>query len=114
MPDGLISYNLAPPDPRKARNRSRPEPRLEANGGGRVLEPLVEHSSLEADDLSSNYSGVFSKISTAGHITRSMNLNMTTSSSEDEFGVFHQQTWIPFEQQAENTSESFFYWSHVF
>ena len=77
MPDGMVSYNLAPVNQHKSKNKMRPEQRNDSNGR---LETLMEHSSLEADDLSSSFNGLNSKGNSI--------LNTSMSTSEDDEFIF--------------------------
>ena len=80
MPDGLVSYNLAPVDQHKVKNKLKSDQRTDMMGGGK-LETLVEHSSLEADDLSSSFSGGLGRIG-------DQKMNLTVSTSEDDELIF--------------------------
>ncbi len=82
MPDGMVSYNLAPVNQHKNKNKARPEQRNDSNGR---LETLVEHSSLEADDLSSSFSGLMGRI---GDSKGNSILNTSMSTSEDDEFIF--------------------------
>lgn len=79
MPDGLVSYNLAPIDPHKVKNKAKAD---QQRSDGVKLETVMEHSSLEADDLSSSFSGFSSRLVDP---KASTTLNTSTmSTSEDE------------------------------
>ena len=95
MPDAMLnSYNLAPMDSRR-KKQSRQDNRMGGtNGqfyGNGVLETLVEHRSLEVDDVTNNISG-FSKGTSNSHETRGNRTNLITtsmsSSEEEEEGLF--------------------------
>ena len=89
MPDAMLnSYNLAPMDSRR-KKQSRQDNRMGGtNGqfyGNGVLETLVEHRSLEVDDVTNNISG-FSKGTTNSHdsLQTRGNRTVSVSSSEEE------------------------------
>ncbi len=75
MPDGFISYNLAPVDQHKVKNK---EQKMDSSGR---LETLVEHSSLETDDLSSSFGGLGGRML---DLKANSTLNTSMSTSEDE------------------------------
>ena len=81
MPDGFISYNLAPVNQHTVKNKQKMEQRVDVMNGNGRLETLVEHSSLEADDLSSSFSGLGGRLIDSK--ANSM-LNTSMSTSEDE------------------------------
>lgn len=97
MPDAMPSYSIPLHDSKKSRRQPRIDVKTESmNGsfsGSRILETLVEHQSLEADNVPINISGFSKGTSTNSHNSLHARHNMTNlvqqsaSSSEDEMDM---------------------------
>lgn len=85
MPDGLVSYNLAPVDPHKVKNKTKTE---QQRPDGTRLETVMEHSSLEADDLSSSFSGFSSRLVDSKGGVNTLNTSMSTTASDQDELIF--------------------------
>lgn len=97
MPDAMPSYSIPLHDSKKSRRQPRMDVKTESmNGsfsGSRILETLIEHQSLEADNVATNISGFSKGISSNSHNSLHARHNMTNlmqqsgSSSDDEMDM---------------------------
>ena len=97
MPDAMLSYSIPLHDSKKSRRQPRMDVKTESmNGsfsGSRILETVVEHQSLEADNVATNISGFSKGTSSNSHNSLHARHNMTNlmqqsaSSSEDEMDM---------------------------